>query len=381
MRFPFFSTFAPVGSVGAVGAFGVGLPVLFYHHNHSSSFSPAVSHHNMSLVVKRPKYEESHSQLVKRSESSDQTGTYQLVGHGGEVLCVDIDQTGSLVASGSSNKEMLIWSIPGVFSGGQTGSVGQIIGGQKGAVLDVKWSRDSSRLYSCSSDCTVSTWDPLTGKRIRKHAGHADMVNALAVTSRGNEVLISGSDDGTVRVWDPREKEAVCTLTTSFPVIAVSTDSVGEKLYTAGIENEISVWDMRQGKVIYSLKGHTDTITGLSVSPDDEKLLSNSMDSTVRTWDIRSFSSNGDRLLKILDGAPAATLEQNIIRGSWSSDGLRVSCGSADKTAVIWDSSTGSLVNKLPGHIGIVNVTKFSPADQSVLVSASSDKTLILGRV
>lgn len=335
----------------------------------------------MSLVVKRPKYQDTQSELVKRSDSLEQTGSYQLIGHGGEVLCVDIDQSGSLIASGSSDKDMLIWSIPGVFSGDQTGSVGQITGGQKGAVLDVKWSRDSSRLYSCSSDCTVSTWDPLTGKRIRKHAGHEDMVNSIATTSRANEVLISGSDDGSVRVWDPREKEAVSTLTTSFPVIAVSTDSVGEKIYSGGIENEISVWDMRQKKVIYSLKGHTDTITGLAVSPDDEKLLSNSMDSTTRTWDIRSFSSNNDRLLRILDGAPAATLEQNVIRGSWASDGLRVSCGSSDKTAVIWDSFTGSLVNKLPGHIGIVNVTKFSPTDKSVLVSASSDKTLILGRV
>ena len=33
--------------------------------------------------------------------------------------------------------------------------------------------------------------------------------------------------------------------------------------------------------------GHTDTITGLSLSPDGSFLLSNSMDQTIRMWDIR----------------------------------------------------------------------------------------------
>ena len=37
---------------------------------------------------------------------------------------------------------------------------------------------------------------------------------------------------------------------------------------------------MRRGDVVYSMLGHSDTITGLALSPDGHYLLSNSMDDT-----------------------------------------------------------------------------------------------------
>jgi len=42
-----------------------------------------------------------------------------------------------------------------------------------------------------------------------------------------------------------------------------------------------------------TLQGHTDTITGLSLSPDGNHLLSNAMDSQLRVWDVRPFSAGG----------------------------------------------------------------------------------------
>lgn len=50
------------------------------------------------------------------------------------------------------------------------------------------------------------------------------------------------------------------------------------------------VWDLRKRSVVYTMRGHQDTVTSLSVSPDGQSILSNSMDSTVRSWDIRAFA-------------------------------------------------------------------------------------------
>ena len=44
-----------------------------------------------------------------------------------------------------------------------------------------------------------------------------------------------------------------------------------------------------QEDVVYTLSGHTDTVTYLALSPDGTHLLSNSMDSTLRAWDVRPF--------------------------------------------------------------------------------------------
>ncbi len=42
----------------------------------------------------------------------------------------------------------------------------------------------------------------------------------------------------------------------------------------------LQVWDMRKEEMLFTLPGHVDTVTGLSVSPDGSYLLSNSMDNT-----------------------------------------------------------------------------------------------------
>ena len=42
----------------------------------------------------------------------------------------------------------------------------------------------------------------------------------------------------------------------------------------------MKVWDLRKGDVLYTLIGHNDTVTGVSVSPDGSYLASNSMDNT-----------------------------------------------------------------------------------------------------
>ena len=49
------------------------------------------------------------------------------------------------------------------------------------------------------------------------------------------------------------------------------------------------------------MKGHSDTVTGMSLSPDGSYLLSNSMDNSLRIWDVRPFAPS-ERCLKILTG-------------------------------------------------------------------------------
>jgi Prp8 binding protein len=110
--------------------------------------------------------------------------------------------------------------------------------------------------------------------------------------------------------------------------------------------------------------GHNDTVTSLRVSPDSQTLLSNSMDSTVRTWDIKPFAPT-DRHIKTFDGAPAG-VEKNLIRASWDKNGNKIAAGAGDGTAVVWSNDTGKLLYKLPGHKGTVNCAELSPSDDPI---------------
>lgn len=288
------------------------------------------------------------------------------------------------------DRSILLWN-----TYGQCDNYGTLTG-HKGAVLDLQWSRDSRTIYSASADMTLASWDLETGLRIRKHVGHEEVINCLDVSRRGQDLLLSGSDDGCIGVWDPRQKSAVDYIETDFPITAVALAEQGHEIYSGGIDNDIKVWDARKMEVSYTLSGHTDTITSLEISPDSQTLLSNSHDSTVRTWDIRPFAP-ADRGVRTYDGAPAG-LEKNLIRASWSAKGDKIAAGSGDRTVVVWDTRSAKLLYKLPGHKGTVNDVRFSPTEEPIsesfcfnqrsrandfcpVVSCSTDRNLLLGEL
>ncbi|CZT17567.1 probable U5 snRNP-specific protein-like factor and related proteins [Ramularia collo-cygni] len=296
----------------------------------------------------------------------------ELSGHSGEVYTARFNPTGVHVASAGMDRNILLWNTTG-----ECANYGMMTG-HKSAILDLQWSRDSQVVYTASADKHVASWQVETGERIRRHVGHEEIINCLDVSKRGEEFLVSGSDDGSISIWDPRSKAAIDYIETSFPVTAVCLAEAGNELFSGSIDNEIKAWDLRMKKVSYSLTGHTDTITSLAISPDSQSLLSNSHDSTVRTWDIRPFAPT-DRAIKVFDGAQVG-LEKNLIRASFDAEGARIAAGGGDGSATIWETKSGKMLHKLPGHKGTVNDVRISP-DGSMVLSASTDRTLLLGEL
>jgi Prp8 binding protein len=155
-------------------------------------------------------------------------------------------------------------------------------------------------------------------------------------------------------------------------------NDTSEQVMSGGIENDIKVWDIRKNEILFKLKGHTDTITGLSLSPCGSFLLSNSMDNTARIWDIRPFCSQ-DRCKGILQGH-SHNFEKNLLRCAWSKCGNMVSVGSADRYVYVYDVNLKKILYKLPGHNGSVNDVDFHP-NEPIILSGSSDKTLYIGEL
>jgi hypothetical protein len=63
-----------------------------------------------------------------------------------------------------------------------------------------------------------------------------------------------------------------------------------------------------------------------------------------------------------------------VIRATFSADGARVVTASADKTARVWDATTGVALAVLRGHTDQLVGASFSP-DGSRVVTASVDRT------
>lgn len=117
--------------------------------------------------------------------------------------------------------------------------------------------------------------------------------------------------------------------------MAVSPD--GRRFSTGQDDGTIRTWDLSTGRLLATLKGHTDAITSLAYSPDGRTLMSGSADRTARLWD----PSTG-RSIAILAGHTDA-----VIGVGFTPDSLNAITRSLDGTVSFWDVATRKLVRKL----------------------------------
>ena len=99
------------------------------------------------------------------------------------------------------------------------------------------------------------------------------------------------------------------------------------------------------------MAGHTDTVTCLALDPAGTHLLSNSMDGTLRSWDVRPYVE-GNRLDRTFVGG-THNAEKGLLNCAWSADGTMVTGGSADRVVHIWDVPTCEGLYALGGAPGM----------------------------
>jgi len=314
-----------------------------------------------------------HDESIRTSSLDEPT--MKLTGHKGSVYALSFDPRGDALVSGSFDNTCLLWDASRQLNNFN------ILVGHKNAVLDVKWSHDSERVVTAGADKVLMWWDPSRGERIKRFLGHEGIVNSVDSAKEGGpspSLLVSGSDDKTSRLWDARVRGDVGKLEHEFQVTSVAYGADGKTVYTGGIDNDITAWDVRQQRKTMTMKGHVDTITYLSLSPAGTHLLSNSMDGTLRSWDVRPFVS-GKRLVQSFSGG-THNAEKGLLNCAWSVDGSMVSGGSADGVVHIWDVPSGEELYHLPGHAGCVNSVVFHPGE-NVVASGSSDKSIFVGEL
>lgn len=124
-----------------------------------------------------------------------------LEGHEADVNTLAISADGTLLASGSDDRTVRLWRLPG-------GEPLATLKGHAGDVHALAMTPDATILVSVSADRTVKLWSLPMGKPLASLRGHTDVVNALAITADGR-LVVTGGDDRIVRVWSLEERKAV----------------------------------------------------------------------------------------------------------------------------------------------------------------------------
>ena len=97
----------------------------------------------------------------------------------------------------------------------------------------------------------------------------------------------------------------------------------------AEVSLEASIRSLRE---LILLKGHSEQIKSVALTPDGSRIVTASQDTTVRIWDATSGADVG--------ALKGHTGEINAV--TVTADGLRIVTGSSDGTARIWDAKTGA---------------------------------------
>lgn len=203
-------------------------------------------------------------------------------------------------------------------------------------------------------------WDVNVGGRIKKLIGHTGIVNTCNPSRNDSRIICSGGDDCQLKLYDLRSRKPSTSYKENYQILSAVFDEDANNIIYGGIDNTIKIYDLRKNTVSIQLDGLFDSITGLSLSPNGNYVLSNSMDNLMCIWDIRPYAPN--RMVLALQGHQH-NFEKNLLRCSWSADGNYVSCGSSDRFVYIWNANDGKVLYKLSGHLGSVNEVCFHPKE------------------
>lgn len=253
----------------------------------------------------------------------------------GAVISVAYSPDGRLLATGSSNGEIKIWSAD---------DYQEILccRGHQAWVMSLSFSPDGRSLASASDDHLVKIWDLPTGNCLSTYTEHTDSVNTVKFHPNGRTIA-SGGQDATIRFWDLSATTPLIKTLVGHEggrVWSIDFSPDGKILVSGSEDRTIRIWEVATGACLAVWIAHEHWVRSVVFSPDGKTIASSSFDRTIKIWDTRTYEC-----LQILHGH-----QQRVVALAFSPDNLHLISGSNDRTVKLWDLATGRCLKTFFGH-------------------------------
>ncbi|XP_067355613.1 TAF5-like RNA polymerase II p300/CBP-associated factor-associated factor 65 kDa subunit 5L [Channa argus] len=187
---------------------------------------------------------------------------------------------------------------------------------------------------------------------------HTEQMLNTAEVSADSRLLAAGFDSSTVKLWSLRARK----LKARPHPADVSRIHLACDVLEEDVEEEDG-----SGSEVKTLRGHSGPVFRTSFLTGSSGLLSCSEDTTIRYWDLGSFTNT--------------VLYQGHAYPVWDVDvspcSLYFASGSNDRTARLWTFSRTYPLRLYAGHLADVDCVKFHP-NSNYLATGSTDKTVRL---
>jgi WD40 repeat protein/predicted Ser/Thr protein kinase len=237
----------------------------------------------------------------------------------------------------------------------QSGRPVRTFPGHLGEINAVVLSTNGQEALSAGSDWTVKLWDVVSGRELRSFVGHAQPV-LRAVLSPDNRFVLSASADGIIKLWDAVGGNQAQFHDGREDALATVTLSGDGRISASGHpDGGFSIWDTATGRALRRFRSGQE-IHRLRLAPDGRKIVSTTLSGFATIWDVET-----GRVARSVPGSTAV---------SFSADG-QLLLTAAGSTIWLWDLVTGGQRFSLRNHPGLVTAASLSP-DGRLLASVDN---------
>lgn len=266
----------------------------------------------------------------------------------GAYTCIDFSQDQMLVATGTEDSYIRVWSLDGKPLSTKLPSEKDL------KVNNRKLIGHSGRVYSVhfSNAVSATSFDMWSDNDARPDVGP--------------KFLLSSAADGHVRLWSLETWSCLCIYKSHRgPVLKALWGPHGHYFASAGWDKTVRVWSQEKASPVRMLVGHDTSISALTWHPNGTLLLSASdeIDKSIRLWNIvtgecvRMFNGHAD-YISAMTVAPNGKIFASADTGG---------------TIYLWDIDKGAPIKRSRGHRpGGIWSLSFS-VESNVLVSGGAD--------
>ncbi|XP_071839545.1 cell division cycle protein 20 homolog isoform X2 [Apostichopus japonicus] len=165
-------------------------------------------------------------------------------------------------------------------------------------VCGLRWNVDGSYLASGGNDNVLNIWDASTSTGVSplySLTQHQAAVKALSWCPWQTHLLASGGGtaDRMLRFWAANTGTCLKTVDTGSQVSSILWSKERKELISGHgfSQNQLTIWKYPTMDRIANLKGHTDRVLTMCLSPDGQTVVSAAGDETLRFWSCFSHDS------------------------------------------------------------------------------------------
>ncbi|KAG5474522.1 hypothetical protein LSCM1_03310 [Leishmania martiniquensis] len=210
--------------------------------------------------------------------------------------------------------------------------------GHTGFVSCVSLAHATDYALTASWDRSIRMWDLRNGQSQRKFLKHTKDVLAVAF-SPDDRLIVSAGRDNVIRVWNVAGEcmhEFLRDGHEDWVSSICFSPSLEHPIVVSGSwDNNIKVWNVNEGRCERTLKGHSNYVSTVTVSPDGSLCASGGKDGAALLWDL----STGEQLFKI-------NVESPINQIAFSPNRFWM-CVATEKSLSVYDLESKAVIAEL----------------------------------